>query len=163
MNARDAFLLALSSTQSMMPMYLDGLSDVDLLVRPVPGANHTAWQLGHLISSEKFLLHRHLPVSYPEFPAGFEELHSGKKAGVDQDPGFLTKEKYLGLFNQVREITKSAVARLNDADFDKPAPGPLEKMAPTLGALLQLAANHTLMHGGQVTVLRRKLGKPVKF
>jgi len=29
--------------------------------------------------------------------------------------------------------------------------------------LLVLTANHTLMHGGQFTVLRRKLGKPVLF
>ena len=30
-------------------------------------------------------------------------------------------------------------------------------------SLLLLAANHTLMHGGQFTVVRRALGKPVVF
>ena len=35
--------------------------------------------------------------------------------------------------------------------------------APTLGALLLLQSNHTLMHAGQFTVVRRKLGKPVLF
>ena len=33
--------------------------------------------------------------------------------------------------------------------------------APTLGAFLMLISNHTLMHAGQFTVIRRKLGKAV--
>lgn len=163
MNARDAIVTALTGTQGMLPMYLGDLSDADLLVRPVPNANHAAWQIGHLISSEKHLLQDHMKANYPAFPAGFDELHSGKKASIDQDKGFLTKNQYLELFNQVREATKAAVAKLSDADFDRPAKGPVEKFAPTLGTLLLLVSNHTLMHAGQFTVLRRKLGKPVVF
>ena len=29
---------------------IDDLSDSDLMVRPAPGCNHIAWQLGHMIS-----------------------------------------------------------------------------------------------------------------
>src|SRR5262245_35040451 len=110
MNAKEAILIALNGTQGMLPMYLGDIYDSDLLVRPVPGANHIAWQIGHLISSEKALLKDHLKANYPEFPAGFDELHSGKKANIDQDKGFLTKGKYLELFNQVREATKAAAS-----------------------------------------------------
>ena len=39
----------------------------------------------------------------------------------------------------------------------------MAQMAPTLGALLLLNANHVMMHAGQFTVVRRKLGKPVLF
>lgn len=163
MNSRDAIQTALNQTQGMLPMYLGDLSDADLLVRPVPGANHIAWQVGHLISSEKFLLKDHIQASYPELPAGFDELHSGKKANVDSDPGFLSKGQYLELFNQVREATKAAAAKLREADLDRPAKGPVEKLAPTVGALLILVSNHTLMHAGQFSVVRRKLGKPVLF
>jgi hypothetical protein len=35
--------------------------------------------------------------------------------------------------------------------------------APTLGHIFLLVANHTLMHAGQITVVRRLLGKPVLF
>ena len=135
MNARDAILTALGGTQAMMPTYLGDLSDADLLVRPVPNANHTAWQIGHLISSEKFLLGEHLAASYPQFPTGFDDLHSGKNSKVDQDKGFLTKVQYLELFNQVRNATKAAVAKLGDADFDKHCKGPMEKFAAHAGRL----------------------------
>ena len=34
---------------------------------------------------------------------------------------------------------------------------------PTYGAMFSLLAGHTMMHAGQFTVVRRKLGKPVLF
>ena len=82
---------------------------------------------------------------------------------MDPPRGFATKAAYVDLFNRVRDATLAAVEKLNDADFDKPTTGNMAKFAPNVGALLQLAANHTLMHAGQFTVVRRKLGKPVLF
>ena len=51
------------------------LSDADLLVRPAPSANHIAWQLGHLVLAEPFLIRTELPdAAYPELPAGFADV-----------------------------------------------------------------------------------------
>ena len=61
MNARDVIQTSLNATKNMVDMYLADLSDADLLVRPVPVANHIAWQLGHLISSEPQLVKMGLP------------------------------------------------------------------------------------------------------
>ena len=52
MNAREAIKLNLNSSNMICQGYLADLTDADLLVRPVPGANHIAWQLGHLLISE---------------------------------------------------------------------------------------------------------------
>ena len=41
-NARDAVKLSYNSCQMVSQMYLADLTDADLLVRPVPGANHIA-------------------------------------------------------------------------------------------------------------------------
>ena len=74
MNAKDAIKNALTSTQNMLGMYIADLSDADLLVRPVPNANHIAWQLGHLITSEKSMMKDLLPnAKFPELPKGFDE------------------------------------------------------------------------------------------
>lgn len=164
MNAKDAIKTALLSTQNMLTMYLSDLSDADLLVRPVPGANHIAWQLGHLIAAE---VHLGGPAfssdTYPPLPAGFPEQHNKTTAASDSPAGFRKKEEYLGLFKQIREATLTALAKMPDADLDRPTTGDMAKFAPTTGALILLLANHTLMHAGQFTVLRRKLGKPVLF
>lgn len=140
--------------------YLEDLSDADLLVRPVPGANHIAWQLGHLISAEKGIVSGQLPGSaYPELPAGFDELHS--KEATTKDAGFLGKAQYLDLYAKVRAATRAALAKVSDADLDKPSTGRMAARFPKLGSVLYLAANHPMMHAGQFAVVGRKLGKPV--
>jgi uncharacterized damage-inducible protein DinB len=155
---------ALNSTQRLTNDYLTDLSDADMVVRPVPGANHIAWQLGHLIASEINLVRSQLPnAAYPELPAGFAEQHRQEMATHESPKGFLGKQQYLDLFNRVREATKATVAKLSDADLDKPSTGNMAQFAPTLGAFLMLIVNHTMMHAGQFSVVRRKLGKPVLF
>jgi hypothetical protein len=163
MKATDVVRIALTSTQNLVESYLGDLSDADLLVRPVPGANHIAWQLGHLIAAEVGMGKQILGIPYPELPAGFVERHAKSTATVDSPKGFATKAEYLNLFNKVRKATLDGLAKMSDADLDKPSSGNMAKFAPTFGAMLQLLANHTLMHGGQFTVVRRKLGKPVIF
>jgi hypothetical protein len=160
MNAKEAIRIALTSTQNMVPRFLNDLSDADILVRPVPNANHIAWQLGHVIASECRLGQRLPGAEYPELPAGFAEQHTKHMASMDPPKGFGTKAQYLELFNKVREATLANLERLTEADFDKPTTGDISKMAPNLGSILLLTANHALMHVGQFTVVRRKLGKP---
>ena len=162
MKAQDAIRGALTSSQHMLGMFLNDLSDADLLVRPVPNANHIAWQLGHLIVSESNMSHGYLPdAAYPELPAGFAERHSRETS--TKDTGFGTKAEYLGLFNKVRQATIDAVGKLSDADLDKPITGKMAEMVPNIGALLLLNADHVMMHAGQFTCVRRKLGKPILF
>ncbi len=164
MKATDAVKLALTSTRELCNWYLSDLSDADLLMRPVPTANHIAWQMGHLISSEAHLVHEELPTApFPELPAGFNDRHANQNAGVEATQGFGTKAEYLALFTRTRDATIAALEKLSDADLDRPTKGGMAKFAPNLGALFQLLANHTLMHAGQFSVVRRKLGKPVLF
>jgi hypothetical protein len=45
--------------------------------------------------------------------------------------------------------------------LDRATEGKLAAIAPTIGSLLAMIANHPMMHVGQFVVMRRKLGKPV--
>lgn len=161
MKAQDLLRGALTMSQHMLASYLSDLSDADLLVRPVPGANHIAWQLGHLITAERGMGAQIPGAVYPELPAGFAERHT--KETASKDAGFGTKAEYLDLFNKVRQATIDAVAKLSDADLDKPTEGRMAQMVPTVAALIGLNSDHVQMHGGQFSVVRRKLGKPVLF
>lgn len=163
MQAKEAVKIALSSTQNLLNWYLSDLSDEDLAVRPVPGANNIAWQVGHLIHSEGQLLASMPGAMYPDLPTTLREDYNGKKSGVVPPGGYLPKAQYLEWFNKVRTATLANVDKLTDADLDRPTPGDMAKFAPNLGALLLLTANHTLMHAGQFTVVRRALKKPVLF
>jgi len=144
-------------------MYLEDLSDADLLVRPVPGANHIAWQLGHLIESERVLVDAACPGSMPPLPQGFAERHSTEKAQSDNPADFLSKSEYLRLMDEQRSATLALLERLSEADLEKPAPEKYQMFAPNAGALIGGQATHWMMHAGQWAIVRRKLGKPPMF
>jgi hypothetical protein len=164
MNGRGAIQAALEGTKFVLRWFVQDLSDADLLVRPVPAANHIAWQLGNVIVGDRYLVTEQLPdAAYPELPPGFADLHGPAGAGKDGPDGFLPKAEYLALFDAVRAATIATVGALSDADLDRPAVGRIGAFAPTLGHVFLLVSNHTLLHAGQFSVIRRKLGKPVLF
>jgi hypothetical protein len=163
MHAKDVIKTCLTSTQNLVQQFLSDLSDEDLLKPPVPAANNIAWQLGHLIASETAIGGVVPGAKYPELPAGLKAQMDGKTAKTPPPGGYMKKAQYLEWFNKVRGATIANLERLSDADLDKPTPGDFAKWAPTIGALIVLTANHTLMHAGQFSVVRRALNKPILF
>lgn len=162
MNANDVVKQTLESCRAVTLRYLDDFSDADLLVRPVPAANHTAWQLGHLAVCERDLL-EHLGYAAPELPAGFAEAHRPENARSDDAGQFCTKAEYLDVLSAVRQATLAVLDRLSEAELERPAPESMRAFAPTVAAALMLMGTHELLHDGQLVTVRRKLGKPVLF
>lgn len=160
MQARDLIKISMDLTDFVLKSYVGDLSDEEWLRRPGAGCNHVAWQLGHLIASEQQLISMVCPDAAISLPEGFAEQHSKEMAKVDDRSKFLSKQKYLELYDQRRQATKAALDKLTDADLDKPSP-PNFEFAPNWGAFFNLIANHSLMHAGQFVPIRRALNKPV--
>ncbi|MBU0640863.1 MAG: DinB family protein [Planctomycetes bacterium] len=141
-------------------MYLQDLSDADLLMRPVPSANHIAWQLGHLICSERQMMSA-LGHEMPELPAGFEKAHDKEAAKSDDPANFPSKDQYIALMEKQRNVTMAAFDATSETDLETPSPKEMREYAPTVADVLRLVGLHELMHAGQLVVVRRKLGKPI--
>jgi hypothetical protein len=163
MGGKDAIKFLLTSTRWMTERYLSDLSDADLLVRPTAGANHIAWQLGHVIVAEANMFLPKLPgAKAVELPAGFAEQHGGQTASLEPPTGFLTKEQYLELLKSTRQAVLDALDALDDAALDADS-GMGWDMVPTVGSNFIFIAEHEMMHASQFSVVRRALGKPVLF
>src|SRR4051794_18037399 len=120
MNGREAIRAALEGTKGTLNGLVSDFSDADLLVRPVPGANHAAWQIGNVIGGDIYLVRTELPdAAYPSLPAGFMDQHGSKGAKDDAPEKFLTKAEYLKLFDEVRSATGAVLDKLTDADLDR--------------------------------------------
>jgi hypothetical protein len=147
-----------------MVLLLSDLSDAEILIRPVPQANHIAWQIGHLIVRERDLISsQRLGVPYPDLPDGFDFQHSDATAKRDPPSGFLSKAEYLDLFAQNHQVTMATLNGLSEADLDRSVIGDAGMKAPTLGDLFLITPSNIGIHHGQVSILRRKLGKPILF
>jgi hypothetical protein len=162
MTTKDLLRRLIESSHRIVRTYVADLSDAESLVRPVPGANHAAWQLGHMIGGTQRMLTA-IGRSAPALPGGFAEAHQRETCGSDDPAKFAKMSEYLALMDQMTAASLAAVDATPDADFDKPGPEPMRQYAPTVGVVLALLGSHWLMHAGQFVVLRRKLGRPVMF
>ena len=147
----------------ILKMTVADFSEEDMLVRPVPGANHAAWQLGHLIASSVFLVGAVAPDVIPQSVAREVERYSGKTASVDDPAFFHSKSELLELFSQAYSAAGEWVKILAIEDLARPTPGRVADFAPTVGHVALMLASHVMMHVGQMQVIRRKLGKPLLF
>ena len=143
--------------------YLKDLSDEDLLRRPVPNANHIAWQLGHLIKSEHNLNNMVCPDSMPDLPAGFADKHSDEAAASDEPSAFCTKDEYLQAMEVQRAGTLALLDKLSDEELEKPAPEQIQRFGATVGTVIAGQTSHWMMHAGQWVIVRRQLGKAANF
>jgi hypothetical protein len=160
MTVNDSLAAGLQQNLGMIKMHVTDLSDAELMTRPVPGANHANWQLGHLIVSEAQMM-AGCGVMMPALPAGFAERY-GKEACKCDDAGkFSTKAELLPLLEQTRAATVAFTKAATAAQLAKASP--MADMCPTVADMIAMCPVHAAMHIGQIQVLRRKLGKPLLF
>jgi hypothetical protein len=153
----------LARNHEMLKSTLADFTDADMLVRPCPGANHPAWQLGHMIDSEASMLNALKPGAAPTLPSGFIEKFKKETTNSDEANFFPKKSELLDLFSKVRGETIAFARGLSPAEMDQPSPERMRAWAPTVAHLMNMVPAHVMMHVGQFQVARRKLGKPVLF
>ncbi len=160
MTGKEVIKNTIDMGHEVLSAYLSDLGDADLMVRAVPGMNHIAWQLGHLIASENDMLSK-VGYTMPPLPDGFVESYTKETSESDDAAKFEKKDVYMALLNEQRGATMVALESTSESDFDKPAPEPMREYAPTIGAMFNVIGVHTMMHAPQFIAVRRLLGKPI--
>jgi len=160
MTPKDVLKNTIDTCHEVLMAYISDMNDAELMVRSVPGANHIAWQLGHLIASENEMM-TNAGYQMPALPGGFAESHTPETSTSDDPAKFHKKDQYLQLMTQQREATFSTLDAIPDTDLDKATPESMKEYAPTVGSVFNIIGIHEMMHGGQFVALRRKLDKPV--
>ncbi len=163
MQAKDAILQSIDVANMVMDKYLSDLSDEAFFVKPVEGMNTIAWQVGHLISSERGMVEGVKPGSCPSLPEGFDAKHGKEGTKIDDPSQFSTKVEYLAAWKAQRAATRAALEATPEADLDTPAPEKIRNFAPTVGHVFNLTGLHPLMHVGQFVAVRREQKLPVVF
>ena len=163
MNSRDAIKLNIDMAQMCCNMYLDDLTDADLMRRPAPNCNHINWQLGHLINSDHNLVSAVAPGRMPPLPEGFADKYSKEKASSDDASSFCTKDELLAAASAQLAATVQILSEMSDDDLDAATPEPVNQYAPNAGAVFSMLGSHWMMHSGQWVVVRRQMGKPALF
>lgn len=163
MNAHEAIKAAWVVPGFVWKAYIEDLTDQEMLVRPVPGANHINWQIGHVILSQSMLVESVCPGKMPRLPEGFAERYSKDTAGLDDLKAFDSKAELIRIAEEQNAGAMAALDSLSDADLEKPSPEKFQRFGPKVAHIFTMLPAHWTMHAGQWAVIRRKLGKPPLF
>lgn len=150
----------LATSRYIMSTYLKDMTDEDILVCPVEGAHHIAWQLGHLIFSEQRMVDGVKAGAGIVLPLNFAQAH-GKEVALDSTTGFWKVAEYREMLKSQRAKTLELLMSLSEAELMTPAPEFMRSYAPHVSSVFLSIASHETMHAGQIAVVRRRLGKPV--
>src|SRR4029453_5739329 len=97
MHAKQLIRENLELADTTTVMLLDGLSDAEMLLRTVPGANHVNWMLGQLVASENQMVGWVKPGVMPDLPTGFAEKYDAKRSQIDDATSWVGKDELLRL------------------------------------------------------------------
>ena len=155
----DAVVNALQVAQRLLNRYCEDLKPDEWLHRPCAGGNTAAWIVGHLVLTERLALGRVGVTELPTLPDGFEQRFARDEAAPRAaEYGDVTL--LLPLFNRHRQLLIDAVQRAAPEVLEKL----LDKPHPLYGShvwqSVAFMAAHVSMHAGQITIIRRSLGRP---
>jgi len=155
--ATDALARGIESAMRLTLMMTEDLKGSDWLHRPCAGANCAAWTVGHLVITSRMMMSKAGGGDLPALPDGFEKRfardESAPKAADFGDVSNLRE-----LFQQHHErfaafVKSFPVDKLDTVIAD-------HRAFRTIGELFAFAAVHISMHAGQISTIRRSLGRP---
>ena len=159
-SAGEAIAHSLRGSKGLLHRYTQDLTPTEFLHRPAPKANCTAWLIGHLTLSDRSAL-KALGIAgeaLPKLPDGYEKRFS-RDEGCPQAGEFGDVSVLLPLFDEHRDLLIQTVERASPEQLNRP----LETSRPmfsTPGELAGFMSLHTAMNAGQITIIRRSLGRP---
>ncbi|HEX4612804.1 MAG TPA: DinB family protein [Urbifossiella sp.] len=158
MTPQDAIAAGYRMAGPMIHRMTKDLAPADFHHQPAPGANTAAWVIGHLAVTLWKTADRLGAADLPPLPPGLLDTftQTGKPAGDQSGLGDPTE--LLKLFDTYLAKVSEAVARVPDAKLAEPPARP--GLATTFGEGLLFGSLHVAMHSGQLSIIRRGLGKP---
>ena len=154
----DIIVHSLNTARALLNRYCEDLKPEEYLHRPCSGGNCAAWLLGHLILTERSALGRAGVTELPALPEGFEKRFArDEQAPKASDYGDVTQ--LLPMFNQHRDRLVEAVRKLPADVLDRPMDKP-HPLFSNVAEVLNFMGSHVMMHAGQITTIRRTLGRP---
>jgi hypothetical protein len=159
MTPNDLLANAYATGQKLLHVMIDDLTPEEFQRQPVPGANCPAWVVGHLAVTLRNGLRRMQFPDVPDLPAGLEDKFKATKQPAGEQCGYGDPKVLVALFDACVERFIRMVRGL-PADVLTGEPDFRGPFATNRAEAIQFGAMHIALHAGQLSTVRRSLGKP---
>jgi hypothetical protein len=159
MTPNDLIVAGLRTSTQLIHRMTSDLTPAEFLHQPAAGANCAAWIVGHLALSAQRALGRMGVTGLPAVPEELvAKLQTTKSAAGKQDGYGDPKELLAMLDDRVARLSAAILklpAEALTAEPDFRPPGVTNR-----GEALLFLSIHNGVHSGQISTIRRSLGKP---
>lgn len=157
---QQAIAYSLRSSKLMFHRYLDDLTPDEFQHRPCLGANNASWIIGHLTCTDRGQLEKLGATSLPALPEGFKDrFATTRAAATGTNADFGEPHELMHHFDAHRDLLIKTVETTPEQVLKAEAPFNSPLFADR-GESLMFLGIHTAMHLGQLSVIRRSLGRP---
>lgn len=157
--AQDVLLQQFQMGQMLIEQFIADLSEKEFFQIPSEGANHPAWILGHIATSEDSMANDILgkPKRLPE---SIHELFKKGTTSQADASKYPTRNELVDMFKNSRANAMEALTAFDDSKWNDPSPeGWSDEFFPTNGSIWAVMGTHQFWHIGQLTVCRAALKK----
>lgn len=156
-----ADIIEMNQEKMLPPMVADIPAD-KMAAQPIPGMNHPAWLLGHLLTLEQSVVTKVIgkTVTHP-LGADWRDIY-----GIGSTPKpdlklYKPKEFCMEALRESAGTIAEYFRALPESDLQKPLPdADLAKFFPNIARLLIILPTHRAYHAGQLATWRKAAGLP---
>jgi uncharacterized damage-inducible protein DinB len=153
----------LASGRDWLLKLIEDFSDKEMLAQPTAGrGNHALWVLGHLAWTDGGILYGYVKKGQANPLNDWSGLFGMGSQPVADAGKYPAKAEILARWDKIRQEVNDTLGGLSDEDLARPTGADLE-MFKTVGNSLAALAIHQAFHTGQVSAVRRTLGKAAVF
>lgn len=124
-----------------------------------PGCNHALWFAGHMAYADNFFISIVDPQR-SEKRADFESKFGMGSQPTNSPADYPPADEVLQHMRERRRTLLEILDRLNDEALAGSTPAGAPEFLPDLASVFEMAVWHEGMHSGQLSVVRRSMGKP---
>ena len=158
MSPNDVLAAGYRMSGQLLHRMVDDLTSEEWNRQPASGANSAAWVIGHLALTLRNGLRRMRAADLPDFPSALEEKFKTTKQPAGEQTGYGDARALLAIFDACLDRFMALVRTLPADALTAAAEGP--PLATNRAEAIQFGALHIAMHTGQLSTIRRSLGKP---
>ena len=161
MSKRDLVLGEIQKVRRYTADLIDNVQDAEWFRQPADGVTHVAWQVGHLAVCQYALCLRRIRGEHETdaelLPADYFSLFGKGSEPSPEADIYPSPAEIRTVFDPVFRATESELAELSESGLDEETT-PAHPMFTTKLGALQWAAQHEMLHAGQIGLIRRQLG-----
>jgi hypothetical protein len=159
MTPNDVLAAGYRMSAGLFHRMVDDLTPAEFERQPVPGANCASWVVGHLTLTLRNSLRRSGVTDVPAFPEEIAGKLQTTRQAAGEQCGYGEPRALLALFDvYIERLT--ALIRALPADMLAGESDIKVPLATNRAEAIQFGVIHLAMHTGQLSTLRRSLGKP---